>query len=378
MVPDGRGAHFAPARPGRHHRRARRAGHPRKKVSPSVVSYVLNQGPRPVAPATRERVLAAVRELGYRPKSAARALRLSHTMTLGLVVPDLANPFFAELAMSLEDHAWAAGYTLLVGNSAGSAERETTYIQTFLDRQVEGLLLSPAHRGQPWQARLARTGVPSVAVDHEARAASIFHVLVDNVCGAHQATEHLLRHGRRRIGCTAGQLGLRTTTDRVTGWRTALEAAGLRAGSGSGGRTGWRPAAAPLLHGSYGRLEGYRAALALLAHDRLVDALFATSDVQAAGVLRAAHELGIRIPGDSANQISKDAPPTLIVQGFRDHLVFADHTEGFADKLTTAGVTHSYVELPFMDHAYDSVSADIGTKATRALTLPWLQEYVGG
>ncbi|MFF1705055.1 substrate-binding domain-containing protein [Streptomyces sp. NPDC058252] len=141
-----------------------------------------------------------------------------------------------------------------------------------------------------------------MAVDHEARAASISHVLVDNVCGAHQATEHLLRHGRRRIGCIAGQLGLRTITDRVTGWRTALEAAGLRAGSGSGGRTGWqaRPAAAPLLHGSYGRLEGYRAALALLAHDRLVDALFVTSDEQVAGVLRAAHELGIRIPGDLA------------------------------------------------------------------------------
>ncbi|MGW7424580.1 LacI family DNA-binding transcriptional regulator [Streptomyces sp. NPDC054813] len=120
--------------------------------------------------------------------------------------------------------------------------------------------------------------------------------------GAHRATEHLLRHGRRRIGCIAGQLGLRPTTDRVTGWRTALEAAGLRAGSGSGGRTGWqaRPAAAPLLHGAYGRLEGYRAALALLAHDRLVDGLFVTSDEQAAGVQRAAHQLGIRIPDDLA------------------------------------------------------------------------------
>ncbi|MFD3582285.1 alpha/beta hydrolase fold domain-containing protein [Streptomyces sp. NPDC058683] len=81
---------------------------------------------------------------------------------------------------------------------------------------------------------------------------------------------------------------------------------------------------------------------------------------------------------DSANQISKDAPPTLILQGSRDHLVFADHTKAFADKLTTAGITHRYVELPFLDHAYDSVSAGIGTKATRALTLPWLQEYIGG
>ncbi|MFD3927678.1 alpha/beta hydrolase fold domain-containing protein [Streptomyces sp. NPDC058614] len=81
---------------------------------------------------------------------------------------------------------------------------------------------------------------------------------------------------------------------------------------------------------------------------------------------------------DSANQISQDAPPTLILQGSRDHLVFADHTEAFADRLTTAGVAHSYVELPFMEHAYDSVAAGIGTKATRALTLPWLQEYIEG
>ncbi|MGW7424575.1 alpha/beta hydrolase family protein [Streptomyces sp. NPDC054813] len=97
---------------------------------------------------------------------------------------------------------------------------------------------------------------------------------------------------------------------------------------------------------------------------------------------RLCHDLGHRAcfyeAVDSANQISKVAPPTLILQGFRDHLVFADHTEAFADKLTTAGVTHDYVELPFLDHAYDSVSADIGTKATRALTLPWLQEYIGG
>lgn len=272
------------------------------EVSPSVVSYVLNSGPRPVAPATRDRVLAAVRELGYRPKSAARALRLSHAMTLGLVIPDSANPFFAELANSLEDHAWEAGYTLLVGNSAGSAEREAKHIQTFLNRQVDGLLLTPAHRSQPWYARLARTGVPSVAIDREVKAASISHVLVDNRRSAHKATEHLLIHGRRRIGCIAGQSSLLPTMDRVIGWRTALEAAGLRAGSGSGGRTGWqaRPAAAPLLHGSYGRLEGYRAALALLAHDRSVDGLFVTSDEQSAGVLRAAQELGIRIPDDLA------------------------------------------------------------------------------
>ncbi|WP_217545268.1 alpha/beta hydrolase [Streptomyces sp. GbtcB6] len=80
---------------------------------------------------------------------------------------------------------------------------------------------------------------------------------------------------------------------------------------------------------------------------------------------------------DAANQIGPEAPPTLILQGSRDHLVFADHTKAFADKLTAAGITHRYVELPFLEHAYDQSSVNIGTKATRALLLPWLQQYVG-
>lgn len=271
-------------------------------TSPSVVSYVLNNGPRSVAPATRERVLAAVQQLGYRPNAVARSLRMSQTMTLGLVVPDAANPFFAELARALEDHAWAAGYTLLVGNSVDDPDREAGYIRTFVDRQVDGLVLIPSRGDLPWRAELARSGVPSLVFDRELDGVATSYVLVDNARGARTATEHLLAHGRRRVGCIAGPLGIHPTVDRVVGWRTALEQAGLRAGSGSGGRTGWEacPDAAPLLHGSFGRLDGYRSGLALLSRDRAVDALFVTSDEQAAGVLRAATELGIRVPDDLA------------------------------------------------------------------------------
>lgn len=271
-------------------------------TSPSVVSYVLNNGPRTVAPATRERVLAAVQQLGYRPNAVARSLRLSHTMTLGLVVPDAANPFFAELARALEDHAWSAGYTLLVGNTVDDPGREAGYIRTFIDRQVDGLVLIPAQGDQPWRTELARSGIPSVIFDRELQGVEISQVLVDNVHGAQQATEHLLAHGRRRVGCIAGPLGIHPTVDRVVGWRRALEQAGLRAGSGSGGRTGWEACtdAAPLLHASFGRLDGYRSGRALLSRDRAVDALFVTSDEQAAGVLRAATELGISVPDDLA------------------------------------------------------------------------------
>ncbi|MGW3957549.1 LacI family DNA-binding transcriptional regulator [Streptomyces sp. NPDC004752] len=271
-------------------------------TSPSVVSYVLNNGPRTVAPATRERVLAAVRELDYRPNKVARSLRLNQTMTLGLVVPDSANPFFAELAKTVEDQAWSSGYTLLVGNSADDPERELEYIRTFIDCRVDGILLIPSHNEQPWRSDLTRSRIPSLVFDRELESVPISHVLVDNVRGAKDATEHLLGHGRRRIGCIAGPLGIHPTVDRVVGWRLALENAGFKAGSGSGGRTGWetRPEAAPLLHGSFGRLDGYRSGHALLTRDRSVDALFVTSDEQAAGVLRAASELRIRVPRDLA------------------------------------------------------------------------------
>lgn len=269
-------------------------------TSPAVVSYVLNGGPRSVAPATRERVLAAVKQLDYRPNALARSLRMSHTMTLGLVVPDSANPFFAELARGLENRAWAGGYTLLVGNAGDDAEREAGYIHTFLDRQVDGLMLVPAHGDRPWRDELARTGVPCVVFDRELEGAGVSQVLVDNRGGAVEATRHLLAHGRRRIGCIAGPLGIHPTVDRVAGWRAALEEAGLRAGSGSVGRTGWEalPDAAPLLHGAFGRRAGYLAGRALLGADRKVDALFTTSDEQALGVIRAAAELGRRIPED--------------------------------------------------------------------------------
>ncbi|MFE0177331.1 LacI family DNA-binding transcriptional regulator [Streptomyces sp. NPDC059002] len=268
-------------------------------TSPSVVSYVLNNGPRSVAPATRERVLAAVRALDYRPNAVARSLRMSRTMTLGLVVPDAANPFVAELARTLEDHAWAAGYTLLVGNSVDDAGREAGYLRTFLDRRVDGLVLIPAHGDRPWRAELDRSGVPFLVLDRELDGVAASHVLADHTRGAWEATRHLLAHGRRRIGCVAGPAGIHPTVDRVAGWRTALAEAGIAAGTGSADDA-VSGDAAPLLHGSFGRLDGYRSALALLSGDRRVDALFVTCDTQAAGVLRAAAELGIRVPDDLA------------------------------------------------------------------------------
>ncbi|MCW3819047.1 LacI family transcriptional regulator [Micromonospora sp. DR5-3] len=256
-------------------------------TSEAVVSYVLNGGPRSVAPATKERVLTAIGQLGYRPNALARSLRTNRTMTFGLVVPDNSNPFFAELARSVEDAGFDHGYTMLLGNAMDDDDREATYVRALLDRQVDGLIVVPAHGGtRRWIADLARSGVPRLVLDREVDIPEATHVLVDHEGGAYEATMHLIGHDRRRVGCIAGPAGLHPTVDRVDGWRRALI------------ETGLEPAA--LVHVPFGRAHGYRAGRALLSQRNRPDALFVASDEQALGVLRAAAEMGVRVPDDLA------------------------------------------------------------------------------
>ncbi|TDE10687.1 LacI family DNA-binding transcriptional regulator [Jiangella asiatica] len=257
-------------------------------TSPALVSYVLNGGPRGVAPGTRARVLAAVEALDYRPNGVARSLRLNKTMSLGLVVPDTSNPFFAELSRAVEEAAFVHGYTLLIGNAAEDDARQTAYVHTFLQRQVDGLFLAPAHGPAGCLPELERAGKPWVMLDRQmawAMAAPV--VVVDNRGGARAMTEHLLEHGRRRIACVAGPRDVMPATDRVAGWRDALSAAGLA------------PNRMPLRHVPFGRRSGYLAARQLLA-DQDIDAVFVASDEQALGVLRAVTEAGRRCPDDVA------------------------------------------------------------------------------
>lgn len=256
-------------------------------TSPSVVSYVINGGPRPVAPETRARVVAAIESLGYRPNGVARSLRMNKTMTLALVVPDTSNPFFAELARAIEEAAYARGYTLLVGNAAEDDARQTAYVRTFLQRQVDGLVLVPAHGPVSCVPEIEQAGTPWVALDRSVDRATAPAVLVDNRGGAAEATRHLIEHGRSRIACIAGPEDVFPASDRVAGWRDALADAGISADD------------CPVLHVPFGRRSGYLAARELLSTAN-VDAVFAASDEQALGVLRAVTEMGRRCPDDIA------------------------------------------------------------------------------
>lgn len=257
-------------------------------TSPAVVSYVLNNGPRPVAPQTRARVLAAIEQLGYRPNGIARSLRMNRTMTLGLVVPDNANPFFAELARAIEEESFARGYTLLIGNAAEDDARQTSYVRTFLARQVDGLFLVPAHGPVGCLPDLQRARTPWVSLDRQVPGAGAPAVLVDNRGGAYAAARHLIEHGRTRIACLAGPVDVMPATDRIAGWRDALAEEGVR------------PSRMSVWHAPFGRRAGYQAAQEILAGPDRPDAIFVASDEQALGALRAVTEVGLRCPQDVA------------------------------------------------------------------------------
>lgn len=251
-------------------------------VSPAVVSYVLNDGPRPVAPATRDRVLHAIDELGYRPNAVARALRLRKTHTLGLLVPDNSNPYFAELAKALEDEAYAHGYALLLANSSDSPERERRQLRTLIDRQVDGLLVIGSSQHS---IDAAAANVPIVLLDRAGDAGRLPSVVVDNRGGAHAGATHLLEHGRFHVACISGPLSLPAARERFQGF---LDAVGDSAG---------RRLAAEV---PFTRDGGHRATLDLLRRDPRPDALLACSDLQGIGALHACWELNLRVPDDVA------------------------------------------------------------------------------
>jgi LacI family transcriptional regulator len=232
-------------------------------------------------------VLAAIEQLGYRPNGIARSLRMSKTMTLGLVVPDTSNPFFAHLSRAIEEAAFTENYTLLIGNAAEDDARQATYVRTFLARQVDGLFLVPAHGPTSCVSDLQRSAVPWVTLDRQIPGAGAPAVLADNRGGARVATEHLLAHGRHSIACISGPEDVVPANERVNGWRDALAEAGVR------------PSEMSVWHGAFGRRAGYLGAREQL-RDRRFDAVFVASDEQAIGVLRAVQEMGIRCPEDVA------------------------------------------------------------------------------
>jgi LacI family transcriptional regulator len=259
----------------------------RARVSTSTVSHVVNRT-RFVSPQSRARVEEAIRTLGYRPNALARSLRVGRTHTLGLVIPDSANPFFAEVGRAIELAAFEAGFSVILCNTENEREKEQLYLGVLAKKQVEGIVLAAADERSDPLRTLLHGRVPVVAVDRERRGLALDTVLTDNRGGGLLATRHLLALGHRRIGCVTGPARLSTTAQRLLGYRRALRDAGVPADDALVVAADFHPAA------------GAAALRALLALPRPPTAVFACNDLMALGVLSAAAEAGRRVPEDLA------------------------------------------------------------------------------
>ncbi|WP_226900256.1 LacI family DNA-binding transcriptional regulator [Nonomuraea phyllanthi] len=198
-------------------------------VTAKTVSRVLN-GDGPVAVETRERVMEAVRKLGYQPNLMARNMRVgARDAAIGLVIPEMGNPFFGTVAGGVESAVRARGLTLIVGNSSETAELEQSLIATFLARRVSALMVVPSAAGDHRHLRGERVaGLPIVFLDRPAVGLTADSVVSANREGAREGVAHLIAHGHRRVGFVGDvPAALYTRRERFQGYRDALEAAGL-------------------------------------------------------------------------------------------------------------------------------------------------------
>jgi LacI family transcriptional regulator len=261
----------------------------RAGVSVGTVSNVLNHRER-VAPDAVRRVHDAIAALGYVRNDAARQLRAGRSRSIGLVVLDLGNPFFADVARGAQSRAGENGIAVLVGNSDEDAAQEGIYLDLFREQRVNGVLITPVSDDIPRLESMRQAGVPVILVDREAPGTPFLSVSVDDVEGGHLAVSHLLAAGRRRIAVIAGPESIPQVADRLEGARRAVaEVSGATL----------EVLAQPALTVLHGRAAG-ESIVARPAGER-PDAVFALNDVLAVGVLQAVTmRAGLRVPDDIA------------------------------------------------------------------------------
>jgi LacI family transcriptional regulator/LacI family repressor for deo operon, udp, cdd, tsx, nupC, and nupG len=261
----------------------------RAKVSIATVSRVLNKSGK-VVPATRAIVEGALRDLKYRPSRVARRLRMKggRAHLVGLIIPDIQNPFYAEIARGVEDAASASDYALLLCNSDENPEKERFYIEVMRDESVDGIVLPPFDDTDSAVIDAIKGGIPVVCVDRSLSTLSTDLVEVDNRRGAYDAVIHLLDKGHKHIGLIEGRTHVSTNRERRRGYTDALEERGV-------------PVRKDLIRtGDFKQESGRMLAQELLALRRPPTALFVLNNLMTVGALAALHQRRLSVPRDVA------------------------------------------------------------------------------
>lgn len=251
-------------------------------VSPTTVSHVIS-GRRPVSAQTASKVRSAMEQLGFVPNHAAQSLATGSTRTIGLLVPDIANSFFAELTRGIEDGAERAGFSVLMGNTDFDATREARYLNAMRGRHLDGLIYAAGSPPDLIDLRRLAAETPLALVDEEVPSLAELTVVADNAEGGRAVATMLRDLGHRRALVISGPPRLRSSLDRVVAFRKVFEHAGGEV---------------VLREGDFRELSGQLLTKRALAEDPDLTAVFALNDLMAIGAYRAVTDLGLRIPED--------------------------------------------------------------------------------
>ncbi|POA27862.1 MULTISPECIES: LacI family DNA-binding transcriptional regulator [unclassified Pseudomonas] len=253
-------------------------------ISYTTVSHVVNKT-RPVSEEVRLKVEAAIKSLDYVPSAVARSLKAKTTATIGLLVPNSLNPYFAELARGIEDYCERNGYCVILCNSDDNPDKQRSYLRVLLEKRIDGLIVASAGGDSGLAQGLAGVRTPMVIVDRGLEGLDADMVRIDHEYGAYLATRHLLELGHRDIATIGGPAHTSVAQMRLAGYCRALKEAGVEVPGE------W------MLESDFTSIGGYNAATMLL-EKHPPSAIFAGNDMIGIGVLRAAAERNIRVPSE--------------------------------------------------------------------------------
>ncbi|MBU2493524.1 MAG: LacI family transcriptional regulator [Bacteroidetes bacterium] len=257
-------------------------------LSISTVSRVVNGHTRKyrISDKTKDLILSAANELNYRPNALARGLRLKKSHSIGLVVPDISNPFFAFVTRIIQNYAHSSGYSLIVCNTDESIDSEKEQIELLLSKGVDGFIIMPVGIESAHIEELLKENYPMVLLDRCFESLNTNSVLVDNYMGSYTATEHLISLGHRDIAIILGLKNTYTTNERLRGYKKALEDHNIIVNSN-------------YIVGKDYRIEnGYIETKFLLNLETRPSAIFTTSDLITVGALKAIYEENLKISED--------------------------------------------------------------------------------
>jgi DNA-binding LacI/PurR family transcriptional regulator len=256
-------------------------------VSTATVSNVLNET-KNVSDEVKNKVFSAIQELNYQPNIVAKSLRVQESRIIGLLISDIANPFFSIVVRGIEEELAKSDYSILLCNTDSSVEKEDKYLKVLIGKRVDGLIVSSTGNTGDYFRSMEKTGVPMVFLNRCPDFMVSDVIMTNNIKGSYSGTEHLIRHGFEKIAIITGPISISTGKDRLTGYKRALEDYGITESDEL------------VKEGNFDIESGYMKMKELMEQDNKPDAVFISNNSMTLGAYKYLKESGISIPDQLA------------------------------------------------------------------------------